>query len=61
MRNRDHCEPRGDVRDAKGKNCICSEEGERRQSNTPRLPTVGLGMRNDSLVIRTVPTVLSLH
>lgn len=43
MRNRDHCEPRGDVRDAKGKNCIFSEEGERRQSNTPRLPTVEAG------------------
>lgn len=60
-RNRGHCQPRGDMRDAKGKNYICSEEGEHRQSNTRRLPAVEAGNRDDSLAVRTVPTVLSLQ
>lgn len=49
------------MRDAKGKNYICSEEGEHRQSNTRRLPAVEAGNRDDSLAVRTVPTVLSLQ
>lgn len=61
MRNRGHCQPRGDRRDAKGKNYICSEEGEHRQSNTRRLLAVEAGNRDSSLAVWTVPTVLSLQ
>lgn len=61
MRNGDLCKPWGDERNAKGKNYMCSEEGEHRQSNTRRLSTVEAGNREDSLAIQTIPTVLSLH
>lgn len=49
------------MRDAKGKNYICSEEGKHRQSNTRRLPAAEAGNRDDSLAVWTIPTVLSLQ